>query len=155
MSTGEHARGRDVRDLDAELRFMLGGHVAVLGADELAALAQLRETIGKVLDGAGADTAAGWPDDLKLTPVVLAAVLTMTDGRTVHVPDLPPAKPASGGVIHLDIPYPADVAPGAVTQVLIRAGTREFRQHIYPAANLHPGNTLHLAMDLDSMGVVL
>ena len=40
-------------ELDASLRFLLGGHVAVLTASELAALVQLRKTIGKVLDEAG------------------------------------------------------------------------------------------------------
>jgi hypothetical protein len=53
MSTGDRARVRDIRDLDAELRYLLGGRVAVLDADDLAVLAQLRETTGKVLDEAG------------------------------------------------------------------------------------------------------
>lgn len=101
---------------------------------------------------AGEDASTGEQaseDDDEFTPVVLAAVLTMTDGRTVTVPDLPTPKPASAGVVRLAIPYPADARWGAVEQVLIRAGTREFRRDIYPAMNLHPGNTLHLEMGLD------
>ncbi len=46
-------RTAGIRDLDAELRAMLGGHVAGLSVGQLAALVQLRETIGKVMAEAG------------------------------------------------------------------------------------------------------
>lgn len=47
------ASSEHIRQLDTELRFTLGGHVAALSIDELKALVQLRETIGKVLEEAG------------------------------------------------------------------------------------------------------
>lgn len=52
-------------------------------------------------------------------PARLSADLTMADGRTVHVPAVPPAGPALAGRIKVEIPYPPSAMPGLVISAAV------------------------------------
>jgi hypothetical protein len=50
-------------------------------------------------------------------PAQFSAVLTMRDGRTVTVPELPPVPPASSGKVIVKVPCPPDAGNGLVMRV--------------------------------------
>lgn len=101
--------------------------------------------------------AAAWPAEA--TPAGrpapadrLSADLTMSDGRTVHVPVVPPAGPASAGRIKIVIPYPPSAMPGlvvgaAVTNeelgVIFRSG--------FPYTHAEAGDTLSVEFGEESL----
>lgn len=85
-------------------------------------------------------------------PARLSADLTMSDGRTVHVPAVPPAGPASAGRIKVAIPYPASAMPGLVVSAAV---TNEelgviFR-HGFPYTHAQAGDALTVEFGEESL----
>jgi hypothetical protein len=85
-------------------------------------------------------------------PARLSADLTMSDGRTVHVPVVPPAGPASAGRIKVEIPYPPSAMPGLVVSAAV---TNEelgviFRQG-FPYTHAEGGDTLTVEFGEESL----
>lgn len=64
-------------------------------------------------------TAPGESTGTVLQPARLSADLTMSDGRTVHVPVVPAPEPASSGRIRVGIPYPDSARPGLVISAAV------------------------------------
>jgi len=89
-----------------------------------------------------------------IRPARLSADLTMSDGRTVHVPVVPvPKEPASGGRIKVEIPWPAGAMPGLVTGWTL---TNEdlgmtARNVICPSAHMQAGDTLTVEFGEESL----
>lgn len=84
------------------------------------------------------------PGGWTLRPPRLSADLATADGRTVHVPDVPPpAEPATAGRVRITIPYPRDAARATVTAAAVTNAELgvTFRAVIEPVA-LEPGDTL-------------
>ena len=76
----------------------------------------------------------------------------MADGRTVHVPVVPPAGPASAGRIKVEIPYPPSAMPGLVVSAAV---TNEelgviFR-HGFPYTHAQGGDTLTVEFGEESL----
>jgi hypothetical protein len=93
-------------------------------------------------------------------PARLSADLTMSDGRTVHVPVVPPAKePAARGKIKVEIPYPADAAAGFVASAAVTNVDlpMTFRRDLWdpeavdPYASIGPGDTLTVEFGEESL----
>jgi hypothetical protein len=82
---------------------------------------------GYTFEEANAESAANGGTDLSrkaaaapLHPPRLSADLTMSDGRLVHVPVVPPPEePAPAGRIRVGIPYPASAMPGLVISAAV------------------------------------
>jgi hypothetical protein len=94
--------------------------------------------------------AAALPDIVR--PARLSADLTMSDGRTVHVPVVPPAGPASAGSIKVAIPYPEGAMPGLVVSAAV---TNEelgviFRSG-FPYTHAQAGDTLTIEFGEESL----
>jgi len=83
----------------------------------------------------------------------------MSDGRTVHVPVVPPAGPASAGRIKVTIPYPAGAPAGSVASVAVTNDDLgvTFRRDLWdplavdPYAGIGPGDTLTVEFGEESL----
>jgi hypothetical protein len=86
-------------------------------------------------------------------PVRLSADLTMADGRTVHVPVVEAAGPASKGKIKVEIPWPASAMPGRVTGWSITNEDRSMtaRNVVHPSAHMQAGDTLNVEFGEESL----
>lgn len=140
--------------------FSAAGHVTLGGGQVF------RYEVREMTPEEAAAEAAGWPDEEEssvtrsgpgsgtVRPARLSADLTMSDGRTVHVPVVPPPeKPASNGRISVTIPYPDDAAPGLVASVAVTNADlpMTFRGDIYPYAYVEPGDTLTVPFGEESL----
>lgn len=95
------------------------------------------------------------PEAEAIRPARLSADLTMSDGRTVHVPVVPPpAAPATAGRIKVDIPYPASAMPGLVISAAV---TNEELGVVFRAgfAHVHAQAGDTLTLDGEALAKVL
>lgn len=87
-------------------------------------------------------------------PARLSADLTMSNGRTVHVPVVPtPQEPASAGRVKVEIPWPASAMPGLVAAWAIANEELGMRASnvMYSPAHMQAGDTLTVEFGEESI----